>query len=173
MIALATITPEQFQKYMSDLSDHGIKLDICNSVLETMNGITQYTADPYSDDESKRLHAYTLCKKQVDLNNFCILLSDIVCKIRDSVLEISDTLGLASIDIPDLDPYNGATPGKKKILTFDINIDSLKHHGTEDTPQAPTLSTNPPTVSDYPWMDLYPTASDVAECYPTASDVAE
>ena len=164
MIALATITPEQFQKYMSDLSDHGIKLDICDSVLETMNSITQGIADPYSDDESLRLHAYTLCKKQVDLNNFCILLSEIVCKIRDSVLDISDTLGLASIDIPDLDPYNGATTVKRKIPVFDINDPNLKKfvidRPAEDTPP---LSTNPPTVSDYPWMNPYPTASDVAE----------
>lgn len=30
----------------------------------------------------------------------------------------------------------------------------------EDTPQAPTLSTNPPTVSDYLWMDPYPTTPE-------------
>lgn len=166
MIALATITPEQFEKYMADLSDHGLKLDICDSVLETMNGITQYIADPYSDDESKRLHAYTLCKKQADLNNFCILLSDIVCKIRDSVFEISETLGLASIDIPDLDPYNGATTVKRKIPVFDINDPNLKKFAidrpAEDTPQAPTLPTNPPTVSDYPWMNPFPTTPNPA-----------
>ena len=33
---------------------------------------------------------------------------------------------------------------------------------TEDTPQAPTLSTNPSTVSDYPRMDPYPTTPNPA-----------
>ena len=166
MIALATITPEQFEKYMSDLSDHGTKLDICDSVLETMNSITQCVADPYSDDESKRLNAYTLCKKQADLNNFCILLSEIVCKIRDSVLEISDTLCLASIDIPNFDPYNGATPARRKIPTFDIDDPRLKKLFDNDcageVSQATTIPTNPPTVSNYPWMDPEPAVSNSA-----------
>ena len=163
MIVLATITPEQFEKYLSDLSDHGTKLDICDSVLETMNSITQYIADPYSDDERKRLNAYTLCKKQADFNNFCILLSEIVCKIRDSVLDISDALRLASIDIPNFDPYNGATSASRKIPTFDMDDPNLKklvaNLPAEDTP---TTSTNPPTVSNYPWMDPYPTTPNPA-----------
>ena len=162
MIALATITPEQFDKIRSDLSDFAAKLDICDSIIEMINSITQYIADPYSDDESLRLHARTLCSKQKDLNNFAILLSELIAPISESLLTIADALGLASIDIPNLDPYSESTPGKKKIPTFGINIDSLKHHGTEDTPQAPTLSTNPPTVSDYPWMDPYPTTPNPA-----------
>ena len=162
MIALATITPEQFDKIRSDLSDFAVKLDICDSIIETINSITQYIADPYSDDESLRLHARTLCSKQKDLNNFAILLSEFIAPISESLLTIADALGLASIDLPNLDPYSESTPGKKKIPTFGINIDSIKHHGTEDTPQAPTLSTNPPTVSDYPWMDPYPTTPNPA-----------
>ena len=159
MIALATITPEQFDKIRSDLSDFAVKLDICDSIIETINSITQYIADPYSDDELLRLHARTLCSKQKDLNNFAILLSEFIAPISESLLTIADALGLASIDLPNLDPYSESTPGKKKIPTFGINIDSLKHHGTEDTPP---LSTNPPTVSDYPWMDPYPTTPNPA-----------
>ena len=162
MIALATITPEQFDKIRSDLSDFAVKLDICDSIIEMINSITQYIADPYSDDESLRLHARTLCSKQKDLNNFAILLSELIAPISESLFTIADSLGLASIDLPNLDPYSESMPGKKKIPTFGINIDSLKHHGTEDTPQAPTLPTNPPTVSDYPWMDPYPTTPNPA-----------
>ena len=165
MIALATITPEQFDKICSDLSDFAAKLDICDSIIEMINSITQYIADPYSDDESLRLHARTLCSKQKDLNNFAILLSELIAPISESLFTIADALGLASIDLPNLDPYSESTPGKKKIPVCSINIDKIydkRRTHTEDTPQAPTLPTNPPTVSDYPWMDPYPTTPNPA-----------
>lgn len=125
-----------------------LALDQCTSMLAILEELTDDSLDFYDDSEAARMNIYEACRVHK-------YVYDMICVVHGIVSPLVDMLDDITLDIN----------AKPKIPVRDINIDKIhdkRRTPAEDTPQAPTLSTNPPTVSDYPWMDPYPTTPNPA-----------